>query len=176
MPPDRPDRAFLGTMIEVCFVTRDHRRTMAGLAALGIGPWRVYTFGPENVSEQTYMGEPTAYRIKVCFAEVGDMVYEIMQPLEGPTIFQESLDAHGEGIHHIAFDCNGIPWEERVLGFAERGFRNAQSGVFAGGNRFAFFANEAATTTVIETIHFPDGFVLPEPEEWYPSPSPGVST
>ncbi len=53
---------------------------MAGLVALGIGPWRLYTFSPENVSEQTCMGTPAAYRIKVCFAEVGNMVYEIMQP------------------------------------------------------------------------------------------------
>jgi methylmalonyl-CoA/ethylmalonyl-CoA epimerase len=165
---DRLDRAFLGNMIEICFVTHDYRRTMTGLAALGIGPWRVYTFSPENVSDQTYMGQPAVYRIKVCFAEVGNMVYEIMQPLDGPTIFQEFLDVHGEGIHHVAFDCNGIPWDERIAGFAERGFRMAQSGVFAGGNRFAFFTTEVATTTIIETIHFPDGFVFPEPEELYP--------
>jgi methylmalonyl-CoA/ethylmalonyl-CoA epimerase len=168
MTPSGFDRGFLGNMIEVCFVTGDHRRTMAGLAALGIGPWRVYTFSPETVSEQTYMGEPAAYRIRVCFAEIGNMVYEIMQPLDGPTIFREFLDVHGEGIHHIAFDCNGIPWGKRMSGFAERGFRNVQSGVFADGNRFAFFATEAATT-ILETIHFPDGFVLPEPEEWYPA-------
>jgi methylmalonyl-CoA/ethylmalonyl-CoA epimerase len=168
MTPSGFDRGFLGNVIEVCFVTGDHRRTMAGLAALGIGPWRVYTFSPETVSEQTYMGEPAAYRIRVCFAEIGNMVYEIMQPLDGPTIFREFLDVHGEGIHHIAFDCNGIPWGKRMSGFAERGFRNVQSGVFADGNRFAFFATEAATT-ILETIHFPDGFVLPEPEEWYPA-------
>lgn len=28
----------------------------------------------------------------------------------------EFLEQHGEGIHHIAFDCNGIPFEERLAG------------------------------------------------------------
>lgn len=39
---------FLGNAVEIAVVTRDHRRTMEGLARLGIGPWRVYTFSPEK--------------------------------------------------------------------------------------------------------------------------------
>jgi len=37
-----------------------------------------------------------------------------MQPLAGRTIMREFLDTHGEGIHHVAFDCDGAPWDQRL--------------------------------------------------------------
>jgi hypothetical protein len=163
---------FLGKLIEVCFVTADHRRTMEGLVRLGIGPWRVYTFDSATVTERTYRGAAADYAIKVCFADVGDLAVEIMQPLHGPSIFQEFLDAHGEGIQHIAFDCGEKPWDERLGEFGRRGFPLVQSGRFMDANGFAFFDTEAATGTTFETYSIPPGFVWPDPEEWYPAPPP----
>ncbi|MFJ6651095.1 VOC family protein [Streptomyces sp. NPDC091290] len=165
--------SFLGNVIEICFVTRDHRRTMEGLVRLGIGPWRIYTFDSRTVTERTYQGAEADYAIKVCFADVGDLAVEIMQPLYGPSIFQQYLDEHGEGIQHVAFDIEGRPWTERIAEFHNRGFPMSQSGRFAGQNGFAFFATEQATGTTFETYDIPDGFVWPEPEEWFPAPPPG---
>lgn len=164
--------SFLGKLIEVCFVTADHRRTMEGLVRLGIGPWRVYTFDSATVTNRTYRGAPADFGIKVCFADVGDMAFEIMQPLYGPSIFQQFLDTHGEGIQHIAFDCAEQPWSRRIADFAGRGFPMVQSGRFMDANAFAFFDTEAATGTVFETYSIPAGFVWPEPEEWFPAPPP----
>lgn len=164
--------SFLGKLIEVCFVTADHRRTMEGLVRMGIGPWRVYTFDSTTVTDRTYHGEAADFAIKVCFADVGDMAFEIMQPLYGPSIFQEFLDKHGEGIQHIAFDCDEQPWEQRIAHFTERGFPLVQSGKFMDANAFAFFDTEEATGTVFETYSIPPGFVWPEPQEWYPAPPP----
>jgi methylmalonyl-CoA/ethylmalonyl-CoA epimerase len=97
---------------------------------------------------------------------------EIMQPLRGSSIFQEHLDRHGDGIHHLAFDCGELPWEERVAAFVSRGFSCSQAGRFMDRNAFAFFATESATTTTFETYLIPDGFEWPEPEEWFPAPPP----
>jgi glyoxalase/bleomycin resistance protein/dioxygenase superfamily protein len=164
--------SFLGGLIEICIVTRDHQRTMEGLVRLGIGPWRIYTFDSRTVAERTYDGAEADWAIKVCFADVRDLAVEIMQPLHGPSIFQEYLDEHGEGIHHVAFDLGGQPWPERVTEFAERGFSVRQSGRFADQNTFAFFDTEAATSTTFETYDIPPGFVWPEPEAWFPAPPP----
>lgn len=164
--------SFLGKLIEICFVTRDYRKTMEGLVRLGIGPWRVYTFDSNTVTDQTYHQEPAEYGIKVCFADIGDLAVEIMQPLFGPSIFQEHLDQHGEGIHHIAFDCDELPWDQRAARFAAGGFPSTQSGKFMNQNAFEFFGTETATTTTFETYLIPPGFVWPEPEEWYPGPPP----
>jgi len=48
-----------------------------------------------------------------------------------------------------------------------------QSGRFAGANSFAFFDTESTTATTFETYLIPDGFVWPEPEEWFPASPPG---
>lgn len=170
--PAKLSNSFLGNLIEICIVTQDHRRVMEGLVRLGIGPWRVHTFDAASVTERTYRGEPADYVLKVCFAEADDVVWEIMQPVTGPTILQEFLDEHGEGIHHVAFDCRGIPWADRLAAFQSRGFAMTQSGRFGGGNSFAFFDTESATGTTFESYLIPDGFVWPEPDEWFPGPPP----
>lgn len=164
VPPD----PFLGRLVEVAIVTRDAERTMAGLWRAGIGPWRVYTFTPENTTNQTYRGEPSPFALRVCFAETGGMIWELMQPLSGQTIFAHFLERHGEGIHHVAFDCNNMPFAERRAEFEKRGFTLVQSGSWMGRNHFAFFETEDATTTCIETYTFPDDWEYPEPEACYP--------
>ncbi len=164
--------SFLGGLLEICFVTADHRRTMEGLVRLGIGPWRIYTFDSSTVTEQTYRGKAADFAIKVCFADVGQLAVEIMQPLSGPSIFAEHLARHGEGIHHVAFDIERRPWDERLATFARRGFPVIQSGRFNHQNAFAFFDTEDATGTTFETYDIPPGYVWPQPEAWFPAPPP----
>lgn len=164
------DTSFLGNAIEIAIVTADHQRTMKGLVRLGIGPWRVYTFGPENVSEQTYHGEAVEFWLKVCFARSGNITWELMEPIDGPTIFADYLDRHGEGIHHVAYNCRDVPMADRIREFEARGFQCVQSGKWMNTNHFAFFATENATTTVFETYVFAPDFAYPEPESWYPTP------
>lgn len=168
--------AFLGNVIEICIVTADHQRTMEGLVRLGIGPWRVYTFSPENTEDMRYRGEPAEFTIKVCFARCGNVIWELMQPLSGPTIFGEFLQKHGEGVQHIAFDCGDIPLDDRLREFKKRGFVPVQSGNWMGKNRFVFFGTDDATGAVFETIHFPLDFEYPEPEQWFPGPPPEVDS
>ncbi len=166
------DTSFLGNTIQVCVVTRDYQRTMEGLVKAGIGPWRVYTFGPDTVTELTFRGKPASYSMKLCLAFSGTMMWEIVQPLTGPNLYQEFLEQHGEGVHHVAVDCNGLPWEARLAAFEERGFSMVQSGWWQGKVPYAYFETEAATTTTIETFFIPEDFVMPDPEAWYPAPPP----
>lgn len=159
---------FLGKAVEIAIVTRDHRRTMEGLWRLGIGLWHVYTFSPENTTNQTYRGQPNPFTLKVCFAQSDALVWELIEPVAGSTIFAEFLERHGEGIHHIAYDCNDVPFEQRIAEFARRGFPVVQSGSWMGGNHFAFFETEGATTTCLETYVFPADWEYPQTEERYP--------
>ena len=161
---------FLGNAIEIAIVTRDCQRTMSGLCRMGIGPWQVHTFSPENTTNQTYRGKPSSFTMKVCFAQLGTMIWELIEPISGSTIFEEFLLRHGEGIHHVAYDCNNIPFQQRMAEFERRGFQLVQSGSWMGKNHFAFFETENATTTCFETYIFPDDWQYPEPDEWYPHP------
>ncbi len=163
----------VGETIQVCVVTRDYQKAMEGLAKLGIGPWRVYTFDAETCTDLTYRGQPADFAMKLCLAFSGAMMWEIVQPLKGQTIYDEFLEAHGEGIHHIAVDCGGLDWEDRIKAYAERGFQLIQSGKWQGVVPWAYFGTEDATTTTFETFHIPADFEMPEPEAWYPAPPEG---
>jgi hypothetical protein len=47
------------------------------------------------------VGEP--FKIKVAYANIGKAKLEIIQPLEGKSIFSEFLAAKGEGLFNINF-------------------------------------------------------------------------
>lgn len=164
---------FLGEVEEICIVTPDLERTAANLMLLGIGPWKLMEINPGNTTEQTYRGRATPFSIRVGFANVGKVVFELMQPLDDNSIFAEHLQEKGEGLHHVSFSLDGIPWEDRIAAFKSRGFPVVQSGRWLGSVRFAFFDTETATGMSFETYRYPPGHVDP-PEElrWFPA-SPG---
>lgn len=166
--------SFLGDNIQICVVTRDFQKTMEGMVRAGIGPWQVHTFSPDTVRDMTYRGKPADYSMRLGLANSGSMQWEIVQPLTGPNIYEEFLEAHGEGMHHVAFNCNDVPWEQRMKDFADRGYSMIQSGVWQGIVRYAYFETEGDTTTTFEIFDYPADFVFPEPEQWYPAPPPGA--
>jgi uncharacterized protein YcgI (DUF1989 family) len=142
---------------------------MSDLWKLGIGPWKVYTFDPSNTTNQTYRGKPCEFTLKVCFAVLDSIVWELMEPISGPTIMGDFLQEHGEGIHHIAFDCNHIPWQERLDEFQKRGLSLVQTGSWMGKNSFAFFEGErGGQPTTFETYFFPENWEYPPAEAEYP--------
>ena len=164
--------SFLGNSKQIAFVTRDLQRTMEGLVRAGIGPWRIYTFGPDTDEDLRYRGRPASYSIRVAFAASGRMNWEIIQPLTGPSIYEEFLEKHGEGVHHVAFTLNGIPWEEQLAAFEARGYEVIQSGASWGKLRFAYFETEGDISTTAEIFDIPADFTFPAPESWYPAPPP----
>ena len=164
---------FLGSLVEICIVTSDHKRTIEGLLRLGIGPFQVHNFTPSRVTSQKYYGQDTAFEIKVCFAKHGSLVWEIMQPVAGSSIIADYLAKHGDGIHHVAFDCDDMPVQKRQDEFLRRGFRIAQEGIWHGNTgtcHFTFFDTEGATCTCFESYQFSSDWEDPHDSVWYPAP------
>ena len=89
---------------QVCAITSDLERTMQQwVDKLKIGPWKVRSFNNENM-DWMYVGgqkveEP--WEMRIAITTVGDFEFEIIQPVKGPTIYQDWLDRHGEGLHHF---------------------------------------------------------------------------
>lgn len=69
---------------------------------LGWGPWNVYEHRPPSLHDTYLHGEATEYTMIGAETHVGPIVVELLQPAEGPSIYKEWLDEHGEGLHHIA--------------------------------------------------------------------------
>jgi len=143
-------------------VTHDMHRTVRGMLDLGIGPWAVYTYGPETCTDLTYHGQPASFSFRVAFASSRDMTWEIIQPLQGPSIYFDFLADHGEGVQHLLFDCNEMSWEKKKATLDGGGFACIQSGRWLGRLSFAYYRTRGTT---IEIIDVPPGWQRPEPEE-----------
>lgn len=70
--------------------------------ALGWGPWNVYEHKPPALHDTYLHGKPTEFTMLGAETHVGAIMVELLQPVDGPSIYKEWLDEHGEGLHHIA--------------------------------------------------------------------------
>jgi len=103
--PDEIAKSFR-TAIQVGVVVRDLEQSMAALTALfGIGPFRVADSPlPGREQQQFYHGQPARFRMRQAFADLGSIELELIQPLEGQSIWSDFLAERGPGIHHIRFN------------------------------------------------------------------------
>lgn len=87
---------------------RDLERGVAAYnALLGLSSWSVYTYGPDFVDDQVYRGAPSSFSMRVALA-VSDPIVELVQPLTGPSIYDEFLEEHGEGLHHVGVEVPSL--------------------------------------------------------------------
>lgn len=162
---------FLGQLIQVAVVTRDFHKAIDRMMNLGIGPWAVYNVDSSSLSDFTYRGKampPTS--IKMALARIGSLTWEVIQPNEGPSIYADFIDRHGDGVQHLAFDCNGEDYDRQVQLLLDRGYEIIQSGVWQGRVRFHYFSTDKDLGTVVEIINFPPDFEFPAPDELIPPP------
>jgi len=104
--------------LHVGIVVRDLDKTLNNLTNIfGIGPFRIEEFPPKNDKDvkMTYHGEPANFSAKFCFAEIGNVEIEIIQPISGQSIWFDFLEKRGEGIHHLKFLVPGLEETEQYL-------------------------------------------------------------
>jgi catechol 2,3-dioxygenase-like lactoylglutathione lyase family enzyme len=88
---------------QIAVVCRDLQKTMEQYTKLlGWGPWNVYRHEPPRLHDTELHGQPADYTMLGAETHVGDMGFELLQPLEGESIYKEWLDRNGEGLHHVA--------------------------------------------------------------------------
>lgn len=132
---------------------------------LGIGPWRVYTYGKPLVREMTYRGKLQDYRMRIALAQVGNMVIELIQPLSDNNIYVEHLKRKGEGLHHVGMFVPSF--DEGVAEAKRQGFSVLQSGRGygrLGDGGFAYLDTEDMLGLILELIEVPRERIPPEAE------------
>jgi hypothetical protein len=78
-----------------------------------------------------YKGSPSDAKAKLAFIAMENIQIELIQPLGGKSTWQEFLDSHGEGLHHIAFQIKDIDGMEKR--FDSQGNPTVQRGGWDGG-------------------------------------------
>ncbi len=132
---------------------------------LGIGPWAGYNWEAPLVYDRMYHGKPAWSREKIIRARVEDVELELMQPLDGPSLYQDFLDVHGEGLHHLQFAADNLDATVRIL-TEEYGFPSLQSGC-AGDSRSFNYIDIKPLHTIWEPVQA-GGSINRKPDIVYP--------
>ena len=141
------------TAIQVGVVVRDLEKSMKELTALfGIGPFRVVDCPPVGRESQQFLnGRLVRFRTRQAFADMGSVELELIQPVEGDTIWSAFMAAHGPGIHHIRFNTENL--EEVITHLAGQGIPVTQEGAgIREGTRWVNFDTEERVGFTIEVM------------------------
>ena len=139
-------------VVQIGVVVKDMDRSIRILSEVfGIGPFsRVDDWPPSDRSdfERYYFGEPVEFTARMAFVELGAVELELIQPLEGKSIWSDFLARHGEGIHHIRFNTAD---HEPVIEYLEQnniGVSQMGSGIRPGTFWVNFDTEEAVGFTI----------------------------
>lgn len=159
------EKVLLREIGQIGIVVRDIRKSMAQYwNLLSIGPWRVHTLAPPDLTDTTFRGKPTPYAMRIAIATVGSLMVELIQPLWGESTYREFLDERGEGLHHIA--SYGVEDVEGAIEALKReGIVVLQSGRWHGAH-FAYMDTEEALGIIVELVRRTGE--RPPPEATYP--------
>lgn len=89
-------------LTQVGVVVRDLWATMKLYhELLGWGPWYVYEYRPPFFTGGELRGKPAQFSFLGAEVQVGPIWFELIQPLEGESLYTEFLAEKGEGLHHV---------------------------------------------------------------------------
>lgn len=121
------------------------------MGALGIGPW--YIAESFRMPLQKYRGvETPGLDVAVAFSFLGDMMYElVVQNDPGPSVYRDTLEERGCGLHHIAYFTQEFDRESRRL--LDQGYDRAfevTTGPELGCKRVTYFDTRAHLGVMLE--------------------------
>ena len=86
----------------------------------------------EGNEHYTYHGKPISCDLLVCDIPMPGWTLELHQPAGGESSFQEFLDKHGNGVHHIGFEV-GDKRDQIILEMAAEGYDTDRTlGIYPG--------------------------------------------
>jgi len=162
------EKVLLGEISQIGIVVTNLRNSMERYWRIfGLGPWRIYTYEPPRLIETMVRGKPEPYSMKLAFATAGPMI-ELIEPLDGNSIYKEFLAERGEGLHHIAsFAVDDV--DKAIAQLEKQGIGVLQSGKYCDGDFNVFFAymdTEKELDVIVELVRLHGR--RPSPEATYP--------
>jgi hypothetical protein len=124
-------------------------------SALAPGAWRGWTYDPSYLPLRTYRGNPGRFVSRVASCGTAPQ-FEVIEPIEGPSILSEFLNERGPGLHHIGYFVESFDVVNAQFG--RLGFEEIQGGGdhgVDGDGRFGFFELGDPARLLIEVIEPP---------------------
>ena len=160
-----PEGAFK-KCIQVGVIVKDLDTKVQNLIKIfGMGPIRVIDFPPEGRDDmyKNYHGADGKFTARIGFADLGSVELELIEPINGPSVWQDFLDTHGEGIHHIRF--NTFDEQPIIDHLAENGIGMDMSGAGSRPGTAYFYFDTADkvgfTIELMRAVAGTDGRAMP---------------
>jgi len=135
---------FTKTM-QIGIVVRDLDATMRKYVdEYGIGPWKIYDFIAKDLHEY---GQPVKRSWRLAVAMVGQLQWELIEPLDNESIYARFLAEKGGGVHHVAVAAQSF--DEMLATEAKRGIDVVLSGEFEG-VRVAYLGTDRDLGVILE--------------------------
>ncbi len=141
-------------LTQINVVTGDVDRTIHQLTELlEMGPWSIGTLNNQSVANPGLLVngklEAPEFHFQLGITVFANIEIEVIQPVKGPTVYQEYLDRHGVGFHHIKEIVPVDSWQSTLDGYAAKGIAlSIKGGV--GDTSFAYLDCEKLFGFVVE--------------------------
>jgi len=159
---------FKNGVAQIALIVKDIDKTVEHYwNFFGIGPWHFYTYGKPLVKKMSYKGKDVDYRMRVALSWIGPLRIELIQPVEGDTVYKDFVEEHGYGIHHFGLLVENM--RDAIAKAETAGLSMTQDGSGFGADNdghYAYLDTESLIGTTIELIERPKGRL--EPEKIYP--------
>jgi hypothetical protein len=144
------DKLGSNVVCQIGLIVRDIEKSSAAYADLfGVDVPEWIITDPVDKAHTRYRGQSTEAQAKLAFFHLGAVDLELIEPVGGPSTWQEFLDAHGEGVHHIAFQIKGMDDQISILG--KKGMPLVQTGDYTGG-RYAYVDGSEQLSVILELL------------------------
>lgn len=133
----------------------------------GIDSWHFYTYGKPLVKKMSYHGKPAEYKMRVALSYFGPMRIELIEMVEGETVYADFVREHGYGLHHLGVLVDDM--EAAIEQAKAAGVKVIMDGSgfgIDGDGHYAYLDTEKLIGAVIELIERPKGRV--QSEKIYP--------
>lgn len=124
------------TICQIALIVPDIERACDQYARVfGIDRPEYIITDPADKSQIQYRGQTTPARAKLAFVRFANITIELIEPLDGPSVWRDFLEKRGEGVHHMAFMVQGM--QQAIDELGDKGIPLVQTGEYTGG-RYAY--------------------------------------
>lgn len=155
---------------QVAWVVEDLDRSVKEFYEnFGIGPWYYYRYGSPLLKMMRRWGKDTSYCMRTAVADAGATRLELIQPIEGDTIFSEFVSKNGYGkVQHFGIAIDNMAEALKIVRKAGIGVTMEGSGYgLDGDGYFAYLDTESIIGITLELMERPKR--RHRPEKVYPA-------
>jgi hypothetical protein len=140
-------------IMQFAFAVHDLKPVSAYWEKLGLGP---LAFNKSNLSDVRYHGKLVdPVDLEFGWQRGRKVVYEWLHPVSLPSVLEDHIKEHGEGIHHLATQVDDL--DVAVASWVSLGYKPGQTGAWGeagkkGSGRYAYIDTESIGGVTMELL------------------------